>query len=217
MAFDHQEEEQLASLKAWWARYGNAATWVLVAGLAAYSGWTGWQYYQRTQAVEASALYDELQASVGKDNAKVQRAAGDIESRYGRTLYAQMAALTAAKSAFDANDLKTAKARLQWVIEHGNDEYQAVAKIRLAGVLLDEKAYDAALKALDGNVPAKFAAAISDRKGDVLAAQNKLAEARAAYQAALAGTNEKNPARQLIELKLEAVGGTVPEPKPAAA
>jgi hypothetical protein len=83
MAFDHQEEEQLASVKAWWAKYGNAATWVLVAGLAAYSGWTGWQYYQRTQAVEASALYDELQTSVGKDNAKVQRAAADLASRYG--------------------------------------------------------------------------------------------------------------------------------------
>lgn len=217
MAFDHQEEEQLASLKAWWAKYGNAATWVLVAGLAAYSGWAGWQYYQRTQAVEASVLYDELQASVGKDNAKVQRAAGDIESRYGRTLYAQMAALTAAKSAFEANDLKTAKAKLQWVIEHGNDEYKAVAKIRLAGLLLDEKAYAEALKTLDGEVPEQFKAAVSDRKGDVLAAQNKLAEARAAYQAALAGTDEKNPARQLIELKLEAVGGTVPEAKPAAA
>jgi predicted negative regulator of RcsB-dependent stress response len=217
MAFDHQEEEQLASLKAWWSRYGNAATWVLVAGLAAYSGWTGWQYYQRTQSVEASALYDELQASVGKDNAKVQRAAADLESRYGRSSYAQMAALTAAKSAFDASDLKTAKAKLQWVIEHGNDEYKAIAKIRLAGVLLDEKAYDAALKALDGEVPKQFSAAVSDRKGDVLAAQNKLAEARAAYLAALAGTTEKSPARQLIELKLEAVGGTVPEQKPAAA
>jgi predicted negative regulator of RcsB-dependent stress response len=217
MAFDHQEEEQLASLKAWWAKYGNAATWVLVAGLAAYSGWAGWQYYQRTQAVEASVLYDELQGSVGKDNAKVQRAAGDIESRYGRTLYAQMAALTAAKSAFEANDLKTAKARLQWVIEHGNDEYKSIARIRLAGVLLDEKAYADALKTLEGDVPAKFAAAFNDRKGDVLAAQNKLAEARAAYQAALTGTDEKNPARQLIELKLEAVGGTVPEAKPAAA
>jgi predicted negative regulator of RcsB-dependent stress response len=217
MAYDHQEEEQLASLKAWWAKYGNAATWVVVAGLAAYSGWTGWQYYQRTQAVEASALYDELQASVGKDNAKVQRAAADIESRYGRSHYAQMGALVAAKSAFEANDLKAAKSQLAWAVEHGNDEYKAVAKIRLAGVLLDEKAYDAALKALDGDVPAQFKAAVSDRKGDILAAQQKLAEARAAYQAALSGTDKKNPARQLIELKLEAVGGSVPEEKPAAA
>ena len=68
MAFDHEEQEQLASLKAWWAKYGNAATWVLVAGLAAYSGWTGWQFYERKQAAEASALYDELQ-NAGKDNA----------------------------------------------------------------------------------------------------------------------------------------------------
>jgi len=217
MAYDHQEEEQMASLKDWWNRYGNAATWVVVAGLAAYSGWTGWNYYQRTQAVQASSLYDELQASAGKDNAKVQRAAADLESRFGRTQYATIGALAAAKSAFDANDLKAAKAQLQWAIEHGNDEYQAIAKIRLAGVLLDEKAYDAALKALDGTVPAQFTASVSDRKGDILAAQNKLAEARTAYQAALNGTDKKSPARQLIELKLEAVGGTVPEEKPAAA
>ncbi len=216
MAFDHEEQEQLASLKAWWAKYGNGATWVLVAGLAAYSGWTGWQFYERKQAAEASALYDELQ-NAGKDNAKVQRAAGDLESRYGRTAYGQMAALTAAKSAFDAGDLKTTKTQLQWAIEHGNDEYKAIAKIRLAGVLLDEKAYDEALKVLNGDIPAPFTAAVNDRKGDVLAAQKKLAEARAAYQAALTGTDKKSPARQLIELKLEAVGGTVPEEKPAAA
>ncbi|TWI66410.1 putative negative regulator of RcsB-dependent stress response [Pseudoduganella lurida] len=217
MAFDHEEQEQLDTLKAWWAKYGNAATWVVVAGLAAYSGWTGWQYYQRTQAVEASSLYDALQEANGKDNAKVQRAAADIEKRYGSTSYAAMGALTAAKSAFDANDLKTAKAQLQWAIEHGNDEYKTVAKIRLAGVLLDEKAYDEALKTLGGDVPAQYTASVNDRKGDVLAAQNKLAEARAAYQAALAGMDKKSPARQLVELKLEAVGGTVPEEKPAAA
>jgi predicted negative regulator of RcsB-dependent stress response len=217
MAYDHQEEEQLASVKAWWAKYGNATTWVLVAGMAAYSGWTWWQYHLRTQSVEASALYDSVQESAGKDNAKVQRAATDLESRYGRTAYAQMAALTAAKSAFDANDLKAAKAQLQWAIEHGNDEYKTVAKIRLAGVLLDEKNYAEALKTLEGEVPAQFTAAVSDRKGDILAAQNKLAEARTAYLAALAATDKKSPARQLIEIKLEAVGGTAPEEKPAAA
>ncbi len=217
MAYDHQEEEQLASVKEWWGKYGNAATWVVVAGLAAYSGWTGWNYYQRTQAVQASALYDELQTSVGKDNAKVQRAAADLESRYGSTQYATIGALTAAKSAFDANDLKATKTQLQWAIDHGNAEYKAIAKIRLAGVLLDEKAYDEALKTLGGDVPAQFAASVNDRKGDILAAQNKLTEARTAYQAALTGTDKKSPARQLIELKLEAVGGTVPEEKPAAA
>ncbi|NVM74891.1 putative negative regulator of RcsB-dependent stress response [Duganella sp. SG902] len=209
MAYDLEEQEQIATLKAWWDKYGNVTTWVLIAGLAAYSGWNGWNYYQRDQAGKASALYGELQAAVeAKDNAKVLRAAGDMESKFASTAYAPMAALVAAKSSFDANDLKSAKAQLQWAVDHGADEFKAVAKVRLAGVLLDEKAYDEALKVLGGDVPAQFAGAVADRKGDVLAAQNKLAEARAAYKAALDATDKKNPGRQLIQMKLEAIGGT---------
>nr|WP_315260642.1 tetratricopeptide repeat protein [uncultured Duganella sp.] len=217
MAYDLEEQEQLASLKAWWDKYGNLTTWVLIAVLAAYAGWTYWQTRERGQAGEASALYAELQAAVeAKDNAKVLRAAGDMESKYASTAYAPMAALVAAKSAFDANDLKSAKAQLQWAADHGADEFKAVAKIRLAGVLLDEKAYPEALKALEGDVPAQFAGAAADRKGDILAAQNKLTEARAAYEAAYNATDKKNPGRQLIQMKLEAVGGSVPAEKGAA-
>jgi predicted negative regulator of RcsB-dependent stress response len=214
MAYDLEEQEQLASLKAWWNQYGNLISWVLIAALLAYSGWAGWNYYQRSQALQASQLYDELQnAAAANDGAKVQRAAGDMESRFGGTAYAPMGALVAAKSAYEAKDLKTAKAQLQWAAEHGNDEYQTVAKLRLAGILLDEQAYDEALKALAGANAAQFAGAVADRKGDVLVAQNKLAEARAAYQAALSATDKNNPGRRLIELKLEAIGGSAPEAK----
>ncbi|MGO4378807.1 YfgM family protein [Pseudoduganella sp. RAF53_2] len=213
MAYDLEEQEQLATLKAWWAKYGNASTWVIIAGLAAYSGWTGWNYYQRNQAAQASVLFEDLQGNIGKDNAKVLRTAGDIESKFGSTAYAQMSALSAAKSSFDAKDLKSAKAQLQWVIDHGNDEYKAIAQIRLAGVLLDEKAYDEALKLVSGEALPQFKAAAADRKGDILAAQNKLEEARAAYKTALESSDKKSPGRQLIQLKLESIGGTVPEEK----
>ncbi|MYM94277.1 YfgM family protein [Duganella vulcania] len=217
MAYDLEEQEQIATLKAWWDKYGNLTSWVLIAGLAAYSGFVGWNKYQGNQAAQASALYDEVQAAVeAKDNAKVLRAAGDMESKFGGTAYAAMSALTAAKSSFEANDLKSAKAQLQWAVEHGGDEFKAVAKVRLAGLLLDEKAYDEALKVLAGEVAPQFAGSVADRKGDVLAAQNKLTEARAAYQAALEATDKKNPGRQLIQLKLEAIGGSVPAAKDAA-
>ena len=217
MAFDLEEQEQLASLKAWWNQYGNLATWLLIAALAAYSGWTAWNYYQRSQSAQAAQLYEQLQVAVtAKDNAKVQRAAGDMESRFGGTAYAQMSALVAAKSAFDASDLKTAKAKLQWTLEHGSDEYKAIARLRLAGVLLDEKAYDEGLKVLAGDILPQFAGAAAERKGDILLAQNKVADAHAAYQAALDGTDKKNPGRQLIQLKLDAVGAGAPAAKPAA-
>jgi predicted negative regulator of RcsB-dependent stress response len=216
MAYDLEEQEQLASFKAWWNQYGNLLSWVLIVALTAYSGWTGWNYYQRTQATHASQLYDELQKAVtAKDNAKVQRAAGDMQTRFKGTAYAQMSALTAAKSAFDASDLKTAKAQLQWAIEHGDAEYKAIARLRLAGVLLDEKSHDAALAALAGDTPAQFIGNVADRKGDILVAQNKIPEARAAYQAALAATDKKNPGHPLIELKLEGLGAAVAPAKAA--
>ncbi len=213
MAYDLEEQEQLASLKAFWAQYGNLVTWVAIIGLGGYAAYNYYNYHQRTQAGEASGLYQTLGDSVAaKDNTKVQRIAGDIESKFGGSAYAPMGALVAAKSAFEANDNKTAKAQLQWAAEHGNDEIKAVARVRLAGVQLDEKAYDEALKALGGEFPPQFASEVADRKGDVLAAQNKTADARAAYQAALDAMDAKAPGRQLVQLKLDALGGA-----PAAA
>lgn len=212
MAYDLEEQEQLATMKAWWSRYGNLLTWVLIALLAVYSGWSAWTYYQRNQSLQASQLYDELQKAVtAKDTPKIQRAVADMEEKYASTAYAQMTGLTAAKVAFDANDLKNAKVQLQWVIDHAKEEeYKAIAKVRLAGILLDEKAYDDGLKLLASDFPAAFASVVADRKGDLLTAQNKLPEARAAYQAALDKMDTKNPGRQLIQLKLDAIGGATP-------
>jgi predicted negative regulator of RcsB-dependent stress response len=209
MAYDLEEQEQLDTLKAWWKQYGNLVTWLLIVALAGYAAWTGWNTWQRNQSAQAALLYEELEKAVAaKDNGKVQRAATDLSDKFGKTAYAQMGALAAAKAAFDTNDLKAAKAQLQTVIDKGSDEeYKAVARIRLAGILLDEKAYDDGLKLLAGDFPAQFASAVADRKGDILTAQNKIEEARAAYKMALDKTDQKNPGRQLIQLKLDAIGG----------
>ncbi|MEO0317857.1 MAG: hypothetical protein RL404_1534 [Pseudomonadota bacterium] len=209
MAYDHEEQEQLATLKAWWNQNGNLVTWLAIAVLVAYAGWSGWRYYQRDQAAKAAVLYEEIvKAAEAKDMAKVTRAAADMEERFAGTPYAQMGALTAARAANDANDAKAAKAQLQWVVDHGRaDEYKAIARLRLAGILLDEKAYDEGLKVLSVDMPEAFAALAADRKGDLLFAMDKIDDARSAYQAALDKTDAKNPARQLIQLKLDALGG----------
>ena len=210
MAYDLEEQEQLATLKAWWKQYGNLVTWLVIAVLAAYASWSGWKYYQREQASKAALLYEEIVKAVeGKDQTRLARATSDIRERYARTPYASMGALLAAKAAFDANDLKSAKAYLQWIIDQSSgEEYQAIARLRLAGLLLDEKAFDEGLKILAVPFPDQFAGLVADRRGDLLFAQNKLEEARAAYQLALEKTDAKSPARQLIELKLDAMGGS---------
>ncbi|MFZ6747581.1 YfgM family protein [Undibacterium sp. Ren11W] len=211
MAYDLEEQEQLDTLKAWWKQYGNLVTWLLIVALSSYAAWTAWNTFQRNQSTQASQLYDELQKSTtAKDNAKVQRATSDLLEKFPRTAYAPMAALSAAKSAYDANDLTSSKTQLRWVVDHsGVDEYKFLAKIRLAGIALDEKSYDEGLSLLTVEFPSEFAALAADLKGDIFFAQGKIADARAAYQLALSKQKDKNPGRQLTQIKLDAIGGAV--------
>lgn len=217
MAYDLEEQEQIASLKDFWKKHGNLITWLAIIVLGAYAAYNFWNAYQRNQALDASIVYEQQkQAARAGDKAKVLRAAADLQEKYGRTVYAQMGALVAAKSAFDAGDLAAARTQLQWAGEQGNEELASVARLRLSGVLLDEKKYDEAAKVLESGILERFAGEASDRKGDILVAQGKIAEARAAYQAALDAMDKQAPGRQLVQLKLDAIGGA-PAPAPAAA
>jgi len=71
---DLEEQEQLDALKHFWTRWGTLITGLLVVVLGAFTAWNGYQYWQRTQAVKASALYDEVERAVAAgDVARVER------------------------------------------------------------------------------------------------------------------------------------------------
>ncbi|WP_248319943.1 MULTISPECIES: tetratricopeptide repeat protein [unclassified Caballeronia] len=206
----HDEQESLESVKAWWAKWGNTTTWIVLVALVVAAAFNGWNYWQRRQAAEASVLYDQLQQAVnGSDQKLVARVASDMEDKFGRTAYAEMSALLAAKSLYMAGDTAGAKAQLQWAVDHAkDDEYKQIAKLRLALVLSDEKNYDAGLKLLADAPLDAFKGVIADRRGDLLAAQGKRDDARAAYQTALGALPPNDTsARQLVQFKLDALGG----------
>ena len=217
--YDLEEQEQISELKTWWKMYGNLVTAVLLAVSAGAVGWQAWGWYQRTQAAEASVIYAAVQkGAMERDPKRVREAAGELTEKYPGTAYAAMAALTSARMQFDAGDLKTARAQLQWVAEKARDkDLRDLGRLRLAHVLFDDKALDEALKLLgDEPVPA-FAARFGELKGDILLAQGKHAEAKVAYQAALAKQDaaEKDAGsqggretqyRDLLQLKLDSLG-----------
>jgi predicted negative regulator of RcsB-dependent stress response len=207
---DLEEQEQLAELKAWWKQYGNLVLLVIVAASLAVAGWGGWRWYQRNQAAQASALYDTLAKAVGAGDAKALRdAGGALTEGYPGTLYASMGALAAARFHFERNELKSAKAQLQWVLERSpSEEYREIARLRLAHVLLDEKAYDEALKVLEAKPLDAYAAQVAVLRGDVLLARNQPAEAKAAYRLALEKAGGQAGAfRESVQLRLDALGG----------
>jgi predicted negative regulator of RcsB-dependent stress response len=206
--YDLEEQEQIAEIKAWWKQYGGLVILVLSVAAITVGAVRGWSYYQNKQGLEAGELYSQLQGAVGaKEPKKVQDIAAVITDKYARSGYAAFAALAAAKAAFESGDLAAAKARLQWVVDNGRDgETRDIARLRLGVVLLDEKKYDEALKVADSAHADTLTALYSDLKGDVLVAQGKPQEARAAYQLALDKGDTKSNYRALVQAKLDALG-----------
>ena len=210
MAYDLQEQEQIDAVKAWWSRYGTLVMAAVVACLLTIAAFQGWRYYRHEQSLAAVTLYEQLaQAERANEHKRVRDIAAQITDKYARTPYAAMAALSAARANFETGDLAASKVQLQWVIEHAREEeLQDVARLRMAGVLLDEKKYDEALAVVDGKHGEPFAGLFADLKGDILLAQGKRADARGAYQQALAKSDLKSPYRPTIQAKLDALGET---------
>jgi predicted negative regulator of RcsB-dependent stress response len=214
---DLEEQEQLDQLKAFWKQWGNLITWVLVAVLAAYAGWQGWSQWQARQASQAGAMYDELDKAVqAGDAAKTTGIFNDMKERFPGTAFTQQAGLLAAKLQFDKGQADAALATLAWVGANAvEDEYKTVARLRLAGLLLDQKKFDEALKELDGATAKEFEGLVADRRGDVLVAQGKADDAKAAYAKAFAALDAKVEYRRIVEAKLTALGAA-PAPEAAA-
>jgi len=207
MAYDLEEQEQLDELKAWWKTYGKWVTNGLVALLVVFAAYQAWQYFQNKQAVDASTQFQALQVIDEKDLKAIQAKAAEIMDDYSGTPYAGRAALYVAKANYAANDVKSAKAQLEWAVKNAKEtSVHAIASLQLANILAEEKNYEAALKLLEAKHDEGFDGLFSDMKGDILVALGKKQEAKAAYENALLKLDADGKYRYLTQQKLEALG-----------
>ena len=207
-ALDLQEQEQIDTLKAWWKDNSNWVLGIVVAALVVVLGWRGWETYQNNQASQAATLYQQFVEQLSSNDAKrVNDAAAAVMDKYSGSAYAPRAALIAAQVNEADKDVAKARTQLQWVIDHAKEEgLRSVAMLRMASLLLDAKDDAGALKLLDEKHPASFDALYLDMKGDVLAAEGKQAQARTAYQQAYDKLDAKNNYRNLVQMKMDALG-----------
>ncbi len=209
---DHlADQEQLENLKRWWKE--NGVQTVLIVALAV-GGWFGWQFWQetrKTRAEQASFVYTQLldaQAEDGvytaEERARLVRLAVTLKDTYSGSLYGPYAALILAKLAVDENDLEGAARELQWVLDHAREPgLEMLTKLRLARVESARGHYQQALDLLNVNNPGALASAFSEARGDTLLSLGQNAEARSAYEMALATLPPDDyAARSLLELKL---------------
>jgi len=208
-ALDLQEQEQVETLKAWWKDNGKWVLLTLAIILGGYGGMQGWQAYKTNQALAASTLFFDLAKQVESgDPKRVNDAATAVVNSYGGSAYAPRANLLAAQINLQVGDPARAKTQLQWVLKNASEDgLKNVARLNLAAILLDEKSFAEAQELLEAPHPDSYDNLYADLKGDVLIAQGKKEEARAAYQKALDKTDSKSRYSALIRMKLDALGG----------
>jgi len=208
--YDLEEQEKIDELKTWWNAYGTLVVIAVTTFVVAIAGTQGWNYYQKQQAEQVAVLYASLQKiEGGRDPKKIGDAANLVMEKFPSSGYASRAALISARASFDAGDVQNARSRLQWALDNTKEEeLKDLVRLRLAGLLLDEKKHDAALQLLETKHGESFAGLYADLKGDVLTAAGKAAEARAAYQVALDKIGGKSAYRNLVQMKLDALGET---------
>jgi predicted negative regulator of RcsB-dependent stress response len=206
--YNLEEREKIDGITAWWNKYGTAITILLTAFLVTVGGMQAWKYYQQQQAQQAADLYALLQQVKASDDAtKINDAAQLLTEGFPSSGYAPRAAFIAAQADVEAGNNKRAMQNLQWIIDHAKESaLHDLARLRIAGILLDEKRYDEALKTLSAKHGETFVGLYLDRKGDVLVGSEKISEARLSYQAAIDKLSKNNNYYNIVQMKLDALG-----------
>ncbi|MDH3280356.1 MAG: tetratricopeptide repeat protein [Gammaproteobacteria bacterium] len=205
------DDEQAQKLKEWWKQNGSSIIFGLVVGLGIVGGFNYWRGYTQTQAEQASEWYERMlteYAAKQLDNAET--AGAKLMADHSGTPYADKASLFLAKISHERNDTASAKAQLQWALDHASDEpTKHVARLRLGRLLLAEDAFADVEALLKVENAGRFASEYKELEGDLRVAQDRAAEARAAYQDALAALPAESAYRDMLSIKLDSVSGAV--------
>jgi len=203
------EEEQVAAIKRWWKENGVSTIVGVVLGGMVIAGWDFWQGNVKEQANQASALYDQLQISLSKENNEsVAAISKKINTEHGDSAYASYSALLLAKTKVQENDLEAAKSILEKQMNNANsNEIKNIARLRLVKLLYatgeNEKGLQLIAEA-DQATAKGFSASYDELKGDLYVALDRLGEARTAYESALR-EGAKSP---LLQFKLDDITTT---------
>lgn len=202
------DQEQVENLRRWWKVNGKSVVSGIIIGLAVVSAGKWWFARQQSLAELTSQQYEQvLQAVQQGDKEAAIQAGGMLLEKNPDSNYASLSALTLARLKIDQNDLDGARFYLQWAVDHAPEaELKDVARLRLARVLLSKGDLAGALQAVEAVAGKADAAPAQELKGDILVAQGKRDEARAAYSAALA---EKSAGvdQSRLQMKLAELGG----------
>lgn len=204
------DEERVEALKGWWQANGRSVIAALILAIAGVVGYQQWYAYRAKQAEEAASIYSQFNAAADRERAA--QAFESLRSEHGSSPYAVLAAMSLARQHADEGALDQAAELLRWAADGADDPaLAALARLRLARVLLAREDFQGATAALGEPPEHGYRSGYYELRGDILLAQTQRADAADAYRKALeAAAALGAQRRQLLQMKLDAAGGAAP-------
>lgn len=211
-------------------QHGGKIVWAIIIALSAYFGW---QFYQKNYGkfdavladnyaniserndalnlgLQNPDLDDTAKAELAKEQAALFTDIDALVAKHGNTAYAWQALMIKARHQADSEQYKDATATLQKavVIDVGDEGLVAIARLRLAQVLLADGDLETALTTANTAMPPAFEPSRQELLGDIYLAKGETDSAKKAYELAWQALSERQEIRSLLSLKMQSLGMT---------
>lgn len=199
------DKEEVQMVKAWWKEYGYYILFTVLFVLIAKFGWHRYQQYQNVRLEQASSIYMQtLDLLAQKKNDEVKLFGEKLIKDYSRSVYASLAAFILAKIAVEANDLKLADERLQFIVKKSSSKkLRQIARIRDARVLVAMKKSQEAIDLLASIDDKSYLSEINEVLGDAWLNAGKANEAEESYRKAITLDESKKTPSPLLKMKMQ--------------
>ena len=208
----YDSHEQSERVKGWLRENGSAIVIGLALAFGGLFGFKQWQTWEQGKARRASAEYSVMVELL--DSEQLDAAVANYETlkeQFPRSNYTSLAALRMAAARVQAGQAELAVGLLEHAMANAEPPpLRVIARERLARLKLDLGEPEAALALLDAAPSTTgFESRFAEIRGDVLLAQGFPDQAADEYRRALELQDTGVGFRGLLQMKLEALGGSV--------
>jgi predicted negative regulator of RcsB-dependent stress response len=210
------DEEQVERLKRIVKTYGSSALMGVLIALIVFFSWRLWQKHEAKDLDETMMQYqkvaDEAQLA-STDKAAQSRFISNVQGlvkAHPDSAFAMQALLLQAKVTSAQGEWAAAEKALAQAVELKKQDagFINIAWVRLARAQAAQNKLDPALAALNNVTDPAFSASRDELKGDILLQKNDVEGAKKAYTAAWDVLAKRVQPRELLKVKMNAVGLT---------
>lgn len=200
------DAEKSEEIKRWWRDNGRSVIAGVIIGIAVVMSWRYWSAYQENQTENAATLYQQVvMAASESEFGQLESLTQELMQDYGSTPYAVFATFEMASLAAQS-DTAVAIEYLQWARENADlTAQEAVARLRLARLYLDESEYETALELVGSEPPVGFKSLYHELQGDIHLEMGDKIAAGQAYDMALSSAEPAGGRRAFLQMKLDDV------------